>query len=118
MERLFSESKGMRQNPLITLLLCCLIAVSSACNQGGGGPRTGTNTSTPAPATPADGVRRVPVAELQALIEKNEAVVIDVRGEVEYKLGHIRGSRSLPLGLLSARAGELPRDKLIVAYCA
>jgi rhodanese-related sulfurtransferase len=60
----------------------------------------------------------VSVSELKTALEKNEAVVVDVRGEVEYDLGHIRGSRSIPLGLIASRAGELPRDKLIVTYCA
>ncbi|MBA2646139.1 MAG: hypothetical protein H0U81_04995 [Pyrinomonadaceae bacterium] len=49
---------------------------------------------------------------------KNQAVVIDVRGGVEYNLGHIEGALSMPLGLVAERAGELPRDKLIVTYCA
>jgi 3-mercaptopyruvate sulfurtransferase SseA len=107
----------MRQNSLLTLLLFFLIAVSAACNQGSG-LRSTTNNSQGSPAAPSDGIRRVQIAELQALLEKNEAVIVDVRGEVEYKLGHIRGARSIPLGLIGARAGEIPRDKLIVAYCA
>jgi 3-mercaptopyruvate sulfurtransferase SseA len=73
---------------------------------------------TNSPALPTDGVRRVTIPELSDALEKGEVVVLDVRGEVEYKLGHIKGARSLPLGLIAQQAGDLPRDRLIVTYCA
>jgi rhodanese-related sulfurtransferase len=69
-------------------------------------------------APPSDGVRRVTVDELRTALEKREAIIVDVRGEVEYDLGHIKGALLMPLGLISTRASELPRDKLIVTYCA
>jgi rhodanese-related sulfurtransferase len=62
-------------------------------------------------------VPRVTPAELKALMDKGEAVAIDVRGSVPYELGHIKGAIWLPLGLVAQRFGELPQDKLIVAYC-
>ena len=71
-----------------------------------------------APATPSDGVRRIAVSELRDALRNNRAVAVDVRGEVEYNLGHIEGARSMPLGLVAQRADELPRDRLIVTYCA
>jgi rhodanese-related sulfurtransferase len=66
--------------------------------------------------TKAD-VPRVTPDELHALMDRGEAVTIDVRGSVPYELGHIRDAKWMPLGLLAQRAGELPEDKLIVAYC-
>jgi rhodanese-related sulfurtransferase len=57
-------------------------------------------------------------AELHERMQKGEAVVIDVRGSVPYDLGHIDGAISMPLGLIAGRVGELPQDKLIVAYCS
>jgi rhodanese-related sulfurtransferase len=63
-------------------------------------------------------VRRVTVDELRAALEKGEAIIVDVRGEVEYNPGHIKGALLMPLGLIATRASELPRDKLIVTYCA
>lgn len=62
-------------------------------------------------------VPRVTAAELHALIDKGEAVAVDVRGSVPYELGHIKGAVWLPLGLVAQRFGELPQDKLIVTYC-
>lgn len=48
---------------------------------------------------------------------KKEAVAIDVRGSVPYEIGHIPGAVWAPLGLLGRKAAELPKDKLLVAYC-
>jgi rhodanese-related sulfurtransferase len=45
--------------------------------------------------------------------------ILDVRepGEFDGPLGHIRGATLIPLGELAARAGELARDRPIVAVC-
>lgn len=61
--------------------------------------------------------RRINVEEARALQLKGEAVLVDVRGSVPWELGHVDGAVWLPLGLVNQRAGELPQDKLIVAYC-
>jgi glyoxylase-like metal-dependent hydrolase (beta-lactamase superfamily II)/rhodanese-related sulfurtransferase len=56
----------------------------------------------------------------QALEEIGAAVqVLDVRERDEFDgpLGRIRGARSIPLGELAARSGELPKDRPIVAVC-
>jgi predicted sulfurtransferase len=109
----------MRLTSLFAWLLACMVALSLACNKSDGLRSSANNSQEEAPfAAPSDGVRRISVAELKAAMEKNEVVVVDVRGGVEYKLGHIRGARSIPLGLITAQANELPRDKLIVSYCA
>jgi 3-mercaptopyruvate sulfurtransferase SseA len=81
-------------------------------------PTAQTAPSTAEQTTPLDGVRRIRLAELRDALTKGEAVVVDVRGEVEYSLGHIKGALSMPLGLIKERAASLPRDKLIVTYCA
>lgn len=93
----------------LTLILCAASLFVAACARGGGSPSA---------SAPSDGVRRVTVSELSEALEKGEAVAVDVRGGVDFDLGHIRGALSVPLGLVAARAKELPRDKLIVAYCA
>jgi rhodanese-related sulfurtransferase len=67
-------------------------------------------------ATKAD-VPRVTPAELKALMDKGEAVAVDVRGSVPFELGHVKDAVWLPLGLVAQRFGELPQDKLIVTYC-
>lgn len=67
----------------------------------------------------ADRAGGIPL-DRQALLERvrrGEAAVIDVRGEDEYRAGHMAGARSLPLPELQERLAELPRDQEIVAYC-
>ncbi|HYH84714.1 MAG TPA: rhodanese-like domain-containing protein [Pyrinomonadaceae bacterium] len=66
----------------------------------------------------ADGVRRITVAELQQMLERGEAIVVDVRTKEQYALGHIKGAILMPTGEVSTRLGELPKDKQIVFYCA
>jgi 3-mercaptopyruvate sulfurtransferase SseA len=72
----------------------------------------------PPPQAANDGVRRVTVAELKDLLAKNEAVVIDVRNQQSYDMGHIRGSRLIPEAEVANHIDELPRDKVIVTYCS
>ena len=67
-------------------------------------------------ATKAD-IPRVTPAELAPLLESGDAVVLDVRGSVPYKLGRIAGAKWVPLGKIGELAESLPKDKLLVAYC-
>lgn len=54
---------------------------------------------------------------LLAKARSGDIVVIDVRPEAEYIAGHLPFARSLPLAALEKRLADLPRDKVIVAYC-
>jgi rhodanese-related sulfurtransferase/predicted transcriptional regulator len=55
--------------------------------------------------------------ELLERLERGDAVLVDVRPEIEFRSGHIAGAMSLPLDQLEARISELPEDVEIVAYC-
>ena len=66
----------------------------------------------------ADGARRVTADELVAMMKNNDAVVIDVRNQASYDLGHIPGSKLIPAGEILNHLNELPRDKTIVTYCS
>jgi rhodanese-related sulfurtransferase/DNA-binding transcriptional ArsR family regulator len=59
----------------------------------------------------------VTCAELQRRIRNGNAVVVDVRPAEEYAAGHISGARSIPLTELQARIREVPKKRLVVAYC-
>jgi rhodanese-related sulfurtransferase len=48
---------------------------------------------------------------------EGEVIVIDVRPASEYDERHLPSARSMPLAQLRARLAELPKDKMIVAYC-
>ena len=45
-------------------------------------------------------------------------LVVDVRQPGEYRSGHINGAKLIPLGELSGRLKELPKNKEIVLVCA
>lgn len=91
----------------------------SGCNSAEQKNQSAAPTTAAAPApTFADGVRRVTTAELKALLDKNEAVVIDVRNEASFKAGHIPGSKLIPDKEVINRTAELPKNKLIVTYCS
>ena len=92
------------------------VAVFAACNS-----RETINSRTleaSGAPTPADGVRRITVPDLQTMVNKNEVLIVDVRNEDAYNLAHIRGARLIPLSDIEKRSGELPKDKLIVTYCS
>jgi 3-mercaptopyruvate sulfurtransferase SseA len=72
----------------------------------------------PSPASPpADNARRITADELHKLWAKNDVLIIDTRPEPAYKAEHIKGSISVPTGFLLDHLSELPRNKLIAAYC-
>jgi hypothetical protein len=84
-----------------------------------GAPTTGGSASAPTGTTEvhADGVRRVTVAELQAMLEDGNVVVYDTRAKMAYDAEHIKGALSMPYDEVANRAGELPKDKTLVFYC-
>ncbi|SRR6266480_7956341 len=96
------------------------LGVLTACNSAEW-RNARTSPVAPAPATappPADGARRVTVAELKNMLDKNEAVVIDVRNEASFNSGHIRGAKLIPEAEVLNHINELPKNKLIVTYCS
>jgi len=103
-------------------VIFALLALTACNSRDGSAARTGNGTaSTSAPAaptTPNDGVRRVTTAEVRDAMEKGTAVVVDVRSAEAYKLGHIKGSLSIPEPEIVSRKDELPRDKTIILYCS
>jgi|SRR5215213_8358166 len=74
-------------------------------------------TNSPQTAYP-DGARRITIEELEALMKNGQAVVVDVRNQASYDMGHIPGSRLIPAGDILNHVNELPRDKMIVTYCS
>ncbi|MEX2227419.1 MAG: metalloregulator ArsR/SmtB family transcription factor [Dehalococcoidia bacterium] len=59
----------------------------------------------------------LPRADLQRMLKRGEAVLVDVRPAVEFQHGHLPGALSLPIDEFGKRLKDLPRDKRIVAYC-
>jgi 3-mercaptopyruvate sulfurtransferase SseA len=110
----------MRLFSLLAVALILSVALI-ACNSSDLTRNIRTAASSPTPGTqtpPSDGARRITPVELRDALAKGEAVVYDVRSEMAYKEGHIKGAHLLPLTEVVSKAGELPRDKLIVTYCS
>ncbi|WP_068549144.1 MBL fold metallo-hydrolase [Thermosulfidibacter takaii] len=51
------------------------------------------------------------------LVQKGEAVLVDVRSESEFASERVPFAVNMPLASLKERMGELPKDKLIVLQC-
>ena len=129
--RLFSVSLSAAAMLAVLLLLA---ACNSTEQNRAGAAAAGANNanSAPAPAAPGaspqqqqeaanapgDGVRRITTVELKNMIDKGQALVVDVRGDASWEMGHIHGSRHIPLEKVLAEAESLPRDKTIVTYCS
>jgi ArsR family transcriptional regulator len=64
-----------------------------------------------------DQLEPVPATELVARLREGSVMLLDVRPDDEYGLGHLPGALNIPLGQLEQRLAELPRKQEIVAYC-
>lgn len=49
--------------------------------------------------------------------EKENSILLDVRTELEFNNGHLKGAVNIPVDSLRQRLNELDKDKLILAYC-
>ncbi|MEV2278927.1 rhodanese-like domain-containing protein [Nocardiopsis sp. NPDC049922] len=46
-----------------------------------------------------------------------DAYLLDVREDDEWRSGHVPGAVHIPLGLLGERAGEIPQDRRVYVVC-
>ncbi|PIE40807.1 MAG: sulfurtransferase [Gammaproteobacteria bacterium] len=65
------------------------------------------------------GGKSVSSQQLTNLVNKEEALVLDVRDAKEFKEGHITGSKNIPFSALKNKLGEIDqfKDKPIVLVC-
>jgi rhodanese-related sulfurtransferase len=68
----------------------------------------------------ASGVREVGPMEAVQLMNRKDAVVLDVREQGEFGDGHIAGAKHFPVASLDQRSGELKKflKKPVVVVCA
>ena len=61
----------------------------------------------------------VSTLEATQLINRSDALVVDLRSAEDYAKGHILGARSLPLADIERRAGELEKHKAkpVIVHC-
>jgi rhodanese-related sulfurtransferase len=65
------------------------------------------------------GVKEADTLQAMNLINRNDALLIDVREQSEYDSGHIINSKLFPAGKLKERVGELEkyRERPIILVC-
>lgn len=64
-----------------------------------------------------DHLPQISVLELSQRLQNKQATVLDVRSPGEWKGGHIAGAIHIPGGSLTARAGELDRNRPVNVIC-
>jgi hydroxyacylglutathione hydrolase len=65
-------------------------------------------------------LRTVPtltLRELSSQLALDGVVLLDVRGEEEWRAGHLPGSHNIPVGHLRQRSTEIPRDRPVITHC-
>lgn len=63
------------------------------------------------------GKDRVPSVPAKELKDTEAKFILDMREPDEVAAGKIPGARTIPLGELSVREGELPKDETIYVVC-
>lgn len=61
---------------------------------------------------------RINVDEAKSMLDRGNAVVIDVRQPDEWAAGHIKGALHIPVDDVLARVDELPKSKALLFICA
>lgn len=66
----------------------------------------------------ADAIEEADVHETAARLTQGDAILVDVREDFEWQLGHAEGARHIPLMQLPAHLDELPKESPIYLICA
>ncbi|MCX8020286.1 MAG: rhodanese-like domain-containing protein [Chitinophagaceae bacterium] len=62
-------------------------------------------------------VNLLTIEEFKSLHDKNNIQVVDLRGEVEYKSGHLKGADHIFVGTLPENLSKINKDKKVVVHC-
>lgn len=63
--------------------------------------------------------RDITSREAKTLLEKNKSIyLLDVRTPQEYSQARLAGSILIPIGDFERRAGEVPKNRPVLVYCA
>ncbi|QOG12764.1 rhodanese-like domain-containing protein [Arcobacter sp. FWKO B] len=60
---------------------------------------------------------KIRTADMLDLIEKGEAILLDIRFAKEFEAWNMPFAKNIPLNELPNRLDELPKDKLIITAC-
>jgi len=62
-------------------------------------------------------IRQITTEMLAERMVAGDVSVLDVRGSVEWDVGHLPGARNIPVGHLTAFLGDIPREVPLVVHC-
>jgi rhodanese-related sulfurtransferase len=105
-----------RTNVVFGLLIVIAIAVSG-CGAPASPVAAPVAAASQGDAAPLNLPVNIDTKTANSLRGNPDVVFIDVREDFEYNAGHIPEATLIPLGQLSSRLSELPKDKTIVAVC-
>ncbi|HUP27909.1 MAG TPA: rhodanese-like domain-containing protein [Chloroflexia bacterium] len=106
---------------LVIFLLTSRNNTPASTPVAGGGDTTGVSTPAVDTTPPVEGADapRITMEDFKKLYDSpDRPLIIDVRPVGGYDAGHIRGAISFPETDVDTRINELPKDKLVIAYCA
>ncbi|MBI2917016.1 MAG: rhodanese-like domain-containing protein [Chloroflexi bacterium] len=66
---------------------------------------------------PGEPYYRIDAAEAEQMLDKDQVVLVDVRGKEDYGKGHIPGARSIELEQVYSRIKELSGAPALVFVC-
>ena len=108
-----------RTNLVLGLLLVAVLALTGCA-------ATASPASAPVEAAPAavqsDTTElnlplTIDAKTVESLRGNPDVFIVDVREDYEFAAGHIPEATLIPLGQLSSRLNEIPKDKTVVAVC-
>lgn len=91
-------------------ILLLFIMLLAAC---GGGAETAVSPEVDVANLPDT----VDVATVNALLNNDDVLLIDVREQWEYDEGHLPGITLIPMGDVPNRLSEIPTDKEVILTC-
>ncbi len=110
-----------------------VIPTAQPTNRSGSSIETGSSPTIPSGASPVltvqptvppgsldTDVPRMSMDDFKALYDDpaRRPIIIDVRTASGYDAGHIKGAISFPEEQIATLVSQLPKDKLVIAYCS
>jgi hydroxyacylglutathione hydrolase len=70
--------------------------------------------------SPMGGLQVIPdftLSDVKDGLQTQQVILLDVRGEDEWRSGHVPGSVNVPVGRLDLQAGGLPTGRRVIVHC-
>lgn len=108
-----------RRNSKATLFTVVLLIalLAAACGSPAPAPAAAAQAPAAAPAAALNLPATVDVRTVESIRTRDDVFILDVREPHEFAAGHVPGATLIPLGQLSSRLSEIPKDKTVVAVC-